>query len=80
MRRCGMICPFCGKEMRKGVLSGDRRCGVSWKEGDRKASLADRIVGACRVTAAKFTPVSFLIDSWFCPDCGKMIFDTDVAK
>ena len=28
-----MICHFCGKEMEKGILSGDGRCAVRWKSG-----------------------------------------------
>ncbi len=29
-----MRCPFCGDEMRRGVLSGDGRTNVCWKEGE----------------------------------------------
>ena len=75
-----MICPFCGKEMRKGILSGDGRSAVTWKEGDRKAPLMERIVGTGTVTAAKHTLTTFTIESYFCADCRKMLFDTDVTK
>ena len=75
-----IICPFCGKEMLKGILSGDGRSGVSWKAGERKIPLIDRITGSGKVTAAKLTPASFMICSYFCPDCKKMIFDTDITK
>ena len=75
-----MICPFCGKEMQKGILSGDGRSGVNWKQGERKAGLLDRIVGEGKVTAAKGSLVAFTIESYFCPGCRKMIFDTDITK
>ncbi len=75
-----MNCPFCGKEMLKGILSGDGRSAVSWKQGDSKAGLMDRIVGSGMVTAAKRSLATFTIESFFCPDCRKMIFDTDVTK
>ena len=75
-----MICPFCGKEMEKGILSGDGRSPVTWKKGDRKNSAMDKIVGTGTVTAARRTLASFTIESFFCRECRKMIFDTDVTK
>ena len=33
-----MECPYCKKEMKEGILSGDARQGVSWKQGDKKAA------------------------------------------
>ncbi len=75
-----MICPFCGKEMLKGILSGDGRTPVTWKQGDRKSGFMDRIVGAGTVTAAKRNLVSFTIEARYCPDCRRMIFDTDVTR
>ena len=29
-----MICPFCGKEMKRGIMSGDGRSRVFWKAGN----------------------------------------------
>lgn len=75
-----MICPFCGSEMEKGILSGDGRSPVTWKQGDRKTGAMDKIVGLGTVTAAKRTLAAFTIESFFCRECRKMIFDTDVTK
>ena len=75
-----MICPFCGKEMRDGILSGDGRSPVTWKQGEKKAGLIDKITGAGTVTAAKRNLVTFTIEARYCPDCHKMIFDTDVTR
>ncbi len=75
-----MICPFCGNEMVKGILSGDGRSPVVWKQGDKKTSTIDKIVGIGTVTAAQRTLASFTIESFFCRECQKMIFDTDVTK
>ena len=74
-----MNCPFCGKEMQKGILSGDGRSPVTWKQGDRKTGFIEQMVGTGTVTAAKRNLVSFRIEAWYCPDCHKMIFDTDVT-
>lgn len=73
------ICPYCGKEMQKGILSGDGRSRVTWKPGNSKAGWMDKLVGSCMVTAARMTLTTFTIESYYCPDCGKMIFDTDVT-
>ena len=75
-----MICPFCGSEMERGILSGDGRSPVVWKQGDKKTSTRDKLVGIETVTAAKRTLASFTIESFFCRKCQKMIFDTDVTK
>ena len=79
MTEGNMDCPFCGKEMKKGILSGDGRSPVTWKQGDRKAGFVDRIVGAGTVKAARRTLTTFTVEAYYCPDCRKMIFDTDVA-
>lgn len=75
-----MICPFCGKEMEKGILSGDGRSRVRWKAGDKKADLCDTLIDSGRVTAVSYTLASFNVESYFCAACKKMIFDTDVKK
>ena len=75
-----MICPFCGKEMEKGILSGDGRCAVRWKSGDKKANFSDTLVDSGRVTAAKHTIAYFTIEAYYCSVCKKMIFDTEVTS
>ena len=75
-----MECPYCKKEMKKGILSGDARQGIAWKEGDKRASMLDRMGGAHRLTAAKSNLSTFKIEAHFCADCKKMIIDTDVAR
>ena len=74
-----MTCPFCGKEMTHGFISGDGRSGVYWNEGDTKRTLTDKLVGIGKLTAAKYTLATFRIESDYCPACKKMIFDTDIS-
>ncbi|MBR1863354.1 MAG: hypothetical protein IJ806_04640 [Ruminococcus sp.] len=74
-----MICPYCNKEMKKGILSGDGRSAVTWKEGDKKAGFYDKLgLAGYTVTAVRRTLAAFTVESYFCPECKKMIFDTDV--
>ena len=75
-----MLCPYCGREMKVGILSGDGRSPVTWKQGEKKAGIMDAIVGSGTVTAARRTLTTFTIESWYCPDCKKMIFDTEVTR
>ncbi len=76
-----MICPFCGNEMEAGILSGDPRAGVVWKQGSKRADFIDRFVGdAYAVDAARLTLAAFTIETWYCFGCKKMIFDTELKK
>ena len=75
-----MTCPFCKKEMQHGILSGDGRSNVTFKAGDKKTGGFDRFIGIGKVTAAKHGPATFAIDANYCPDCKKMIFDTDIKE
>ena len=73
-----MNCPFCEKEMKKGVLSGDGRGKVRWNEGDERPSLIDRLSEKGCVTTAKYTISNFTIESFYCDSCKKMIIETDL--
>ena len=74
-----MDCPFCRREMDKGILSGDGRSNVRWKAGNKKAGFMDTLSNSGRVTAAKHTLAVFTIESYYCSSCKKMIFDTDIT-
>ena len=73
-----MLCPYCGKEMKRGIMSGDGRQGITWKEGEKPAGFIDKLCGEGIVTVAKWKLTQFTIEADFCPDCKKMIIDTDV--
>ncbi len=75
-----MICPFCSQEMRKGVMSGDGRSRVFWKAGDQKATFAERLTGAGLVSAAKYRLAVFTMETYYCDNCRKMIFDTEIGR
>lgn len=40
-----MKCPFCEKEMEKGVMSGDGRSKIYWQPKNEKLGVMDKIVG-----------------------------------
>ena len=73
-----MKCPFCDKELTKGILQGDGRSTVHWKEGDKKIPFIERALGKGRLSAAKYTLGTFTIDSYYCDLCKKMIIETEI--
>ncbi len=75
-----MVCPFCGKEMEKGMMSGDGRDKVRWKSGDKKADICDKLAVLGNVTAVKYSLTTFTVEAFFCSACKKMIIETDVKK
>ena len=72
-----MICPYCGKEMKKGVLAGSVH-NLLWKEGDEIPGAIDRITGTGQLSAAKIKLAQLTMDSYFCKSCQKLIIDTDI--
>jgi len=73
-----MNCPYCNKEMKKGVVSGDGRSTVIFSEGDKPTKLLDRLDGSGALLSQKRILSRFTIDACFCKDCRKLIIDTDV--
>ncbi len=73
-----MDCPFCGREMQQGILSGDGRSNVTFKPGEKKTGEFDRFLGIGKVTAARHGLSTFTIDADYCTYCKKMIFDTEI--
>ena len=78
-----MVCPYCNKEMQKGVISGDGRAPVSFNAGDKKVNMFEQLAGVGVIEAVKYVPkyvpLSFQIEAFYCKPCRKMIFDTDIS-
>lgn len=75
-----MNCPFCNKEMIKGVMTGDGRRKVRWHAEGEKISLTESAFTEKGLIDANYTLTKFNIDSFYCENCRKMIFETDVKK
>lgn len=75
-----MKCPYCEQDMQKGIISGDGRCMVYWKAGDKKANLWDKLGGTGKIEAADYSLGTFEIEACYCTSCHKMIFETDIGK
>lgn len=79
-----MICPYCDKEMQKGCISCDGRCGIHWTPEEKQSDIwskMDRALGVTgQIQAAKKKFTMLQIEAYYCEDCQKMIFDTTVSK
>lgn len=75
-----MNCPYCEKEMKKGIISGDGRSGVYWKAGEKRTDFKDKLGGTGKLKAVKYSLAVFEIQACYCPKCKKMIFDTEVSE
>ena len=75
-----MKCPFCEKELKKGILYGDGRSKVRWNEGDKKLPILEGLAGKGCLSSAKYTLATFTIESYYCDTCKKMIIETEIEK
>lgn len=74
-----MKCPYCSKEMTKGVISGDGRSKIFWEPENKKLDMLDRFCGIGMIDA-KYSFGKFTIQADYCEACKKMIFSTGVSK
>ncbi len=75
-----MECPYCKQEMIPGALTGDGRSRVIWETEKEKPGLIERMVGKGRVMGASYTLTRFRLEGAWCPNCKKMIIDTEIGK
>ncbi len=72
-----MKCPFCEKEMKSGILTGDGRSKIFWEPEDEKPGVMDKIVGKGMIDA-EYSLSKFKIQADYCDACKKMIFSTNI--
>ena len=74
-----MKCPFCEKEMIKGVMSGDGRSKIFWEPQNEKLGMIDKLVGKGMIDA-EYSLSKFKIQADYCDECKKIIFSTNISK
>lgn len=73
-----MKCPFCGKETVSGQITGDGRSQVHFEPNGKKINALDKALGVGIIDVKYSKMRKFSIDADYCPDCRKMMFDTEV--
>ncbi len=72
-----MTCPWCQKEMEKGLIQSPHE--IAWLPGEKRRFFSTRAEfndGA--VTLSRFSALrGSAVRAWLCRDCGKVIIDTD---
>ena len=72
-----MNCPYCDKEMQKGVIVANAKWSVVWKAEDEHGIVNDE--GKVKLSKAPWLgPCE--IEAFYCDDCKKMIIDTANVK
>lgn len=72
-----MNCPYCDKEMQKGVIIAYANWNVVWKAADEHGIVNDE----GKVKLSKFPWLGPCeIEAFYCVDCKKMIIDTANVK
>ncbi len=74
-----MKCPFCKKEMKKGVISGDGRSKIFWEPQNEKPGVMDKILGKGMIDA-EYSLTKFKIHAEYCDEYKKMIFSTNISN
>lgn len=72
-----MNCPYCSKEMKKGKIHFDLRIIPYWIEDGDKRHIEDVFLGK-NLLPMQSSGMKRYVESFYCPDCKKMIFDADL--
>jgi len=72
-----MHCPYCSKEMKKGKIYTASTAVPYWLEDGDKRQAEDVFTGR-GLLPVRSALMTHSIESYYCPDCKKMIFDADI--
>ena len=80
-----MKCPYCGEQMKSGVIRYDSRSGLRWRSKEEKISnwdkFCDSLGGIGQLTAAEENGWSRgSIPGEYCSTCKKLIIETDIRR
>lgn len=73
-----MICPYCEKEMREGVMRTSKG-HIRWGEGPNTIDWLGFKTFDASCLANDEGIFSSRVTSYYCPDCKKIIIDTDLG-
>ena len=80
-----MKCPYCGEQMKSGVIRYDSRSGLRWRSEEEKILIGINSVipsgGIGQLTAAEENGWSRgSIPGEYCSACKKLIIETDIRR
>lgn len=74
-----MTCPYCSKEMKKGKIYVAGNAIPYWLEDGDKRRVEDVLTGRS-LLPVRSSLMERSLESYYCPDCKKMIFDAYIRE
>ncbi len=69
-----MICPYCGKEMEKGLIQSPQE--IAWLQGDKKHMFGRAVLHEGSVILSQLSVMKgSAVTAYLCRDCKKVIID-----
>lgn len=69
-----MNCPYCGKEMEKGLIQSPH--GLAWLKGEKRHTFARAELHEGSVVLSELSMLrGSAVEAWLCRDCGKIVID-----
>ena len=76
-----VACPYCGKEMQGGNITGDGRGSLFWQAAGTKRRISDYLGGRGLLKSVSYKNFwRFTLKGNYCPGCKKLIIDTEIQK
>ena len=74
-----MNCPYCGAEMTNGMLVGDARSRVHWRESSDERGFLDRATSSKKILKnVKYSLLNFQLDGDYCSICKKIVINVEM--
>ncbi|WP_425449202.1 PF20097 family protein [Dethiothermospora halolimnae] len=70
-----MNCPYCGIEMTIGMIEGDGRMSLIWREYGEKIGWLDRVLKKKNVIAEAHVFGKSAVGAYKCEECNKIIIE-----
>ena len=69
-----MLCPYCGKEMGKGLIQSPQE--LAWLKGEKRRLLSRAAFHKDSVVLSELSLLrGSAVEAWLCRDCGKVVID-----
>lgn len=79
-----MTCPFCSSDMQHGKIVADPRRKLRWLPSTAQPTATEKFLAYSQfgqLTGVTYSMLdSAAVEADFCPNCRKMIFDTDIKN
>ncbi|MGE5627908.1 MAG: PF20097 family protein [Solirubrobacterales bacterium] len=69
-------CPYCGRDMKKGLIQADGQHAMLWVEADKKRSLSSQMNNSdCILLQQETFFYKASVDADYCDNCDKIVIE-----